>query len=280
MRALVWIAPGHEYEALARQPATCEAPGGDEALVHAGKALFHAPQLLGGQAARADVSCASCHSNGRANRHFHLDGVSDAPGTADVSSSFFSLARANHRFDPKPIPDLALPGKISRDPASGELETFLRGLIVEEFAGREPSQLSLRALGAYVRSIRACEDRADEPRRLSGQVGLVRDAVTGAAWMARRGETAAAVSLVAFARTQLGLIDERFAGPGLGGKRRMLLAASRALQPIAEAEAPDPARLESWLEDFERRIVPRLEGAEQRSLYNPGRLGDYLNRAL
>jgi hypothetical protein len=278
MVALTWIAPGQELEALARQPAACLAPTADDSLVRAGRALFNAPQLLGGQAARADVSCASCHANGRVSRHFHLEGVSDAPGTADVGSSFFSTARANDRFDPKPIPDLAMPGKVSRDPVSGELEEFLRGLIVEEFAGRDPGAASLAALAAYVRAVGPCADAEEEKRGLAGQVALVRDSVTGAISMAERGETAAAVLLAGAARSQLGLINERLVGPRLDRERNMLLAASRRLQPIAEAGAPDPGRLRAWLDDFDSRIVPRLERVEARSLYDPERLKDYLRK--
>ncbi len=276
MRALVWIARGHEFDALAYQPATCPDAAAGDARLAAGRALFNAPGLLGGQAARAQISCASCHANGRTNAHFFLEGVSSAPGTADVSSSFFSIARANARFDPRPIPDLTMPGKIPRDPASGKLEHFLRGLIVEEFAGHEPSPQTLATLAAYVRSLRPCADRASEARRLQGQLDLVRDSVEGARWMAERHEIAAAVVLTSAARHQLGLIDERFAQPGLAGERRMLLLASRELQPIAEAQAPDPRRLSEWLDRFETRIAPRLMRAEPRSLYQPDRLAKWL----
>lgn len=267
LQALTWIAPGHEQEALTRQPATCPAPAADPAQAEAGRALFHAPQLLGGQAARAGLSCASCHVNGRGNPHFFLAGISSAPGTADVSASFFGLGRANAAFDPRPIPDLALPGKVSRDPASRELEAFLRGLVVEEFSGREPSPAALFALAAHVRTVRPCADRAEEPQKLAGQLDLVRASVRGAAWFAGRNEPATAAVLVAGARRQLGLIDERFAGSDLAGERRALLNASRQLQPIAESTAPDPARLRSWLASFDRNLAPRLQRSEAKSLY-------------
>lgn len=269
LQALTWIAPNYARVALTRQPATCAAAASDPAEAEAGRALFHAPQLLGGQAARAGLSCASCHVNGRGNPHFLLPGISATPGTADVSASFFGTARANALFDPKPIPDLALPGKVAHDPASGELERFLRGLIVEEFSGREPGKPALAALAAYVRTIRPCQDRTDEPLTLAIQLDLVRTSVRGAAWFAYRNEPQAAAALVAGARRQLGLIDERFAGPRLAGERRRLLAASRQLQPIAESAAPDPAKLSAWLTEFERDLVPRLHRAEPRSLYVP-----------
>lgn len=274
LQALVWIAPGHEAEALTRQPAVCREPVADESQLAAGRALFAAPFLLGGQAARAGVSCFSCHSNGRRNPHFFLAGVSSAPGTADVSASFFSPARANGRIDPKPIPDLALPGKISRDPASGELERFLRGLIVEEFSGREPSKSSLAALAAYVRAVGPCPADRTAPIELADQLAMVRDSVQGAARMAERGEGEAAAVLVSGARHQLGLVHERYAGKGLAAERSALLSASRTLQPMAGA--PDPGPMKRWLDHFDRRIAPRLERSEARSLYNPALLAKRL----
>jgi hypothetical protein len=276
MQALIWTAKGHELAALTNQPAACpQADDGDLQLV-AGRALFNAPQLLGGQAARAGVSCASCHVNGRDNPHFFLEGVSATPGTADVSSSFFSAARANGRFDPKPIPDLAMPGKISREIASGELEQFLRGLIVEEFGGRQPSGATQAALAAYVRSVRPCPGKANEARRLRAQLDLVRDSIWAARWMAEQGEAEASLLLVGAARHQLGLIDERLARPGLGAERRLLLSASRKLQPNDEARAAEPTELGKWLDQFDRQIVPRTLRAEPRSLYDQTRLAEWL----
>lgn len=266
LSALIWTAPGHEAAALTRQPAMCSKAAAADTKVQIGEALFNAPMLLGGQAARADISCASCHSNGRRNAHFHLAGVSAEPGTADVSSSFFSLARANGTFDPKPIPDLAFPGKISRDRASGDLERFLRGLIVEEFSGREPSRAALSALAAYVRSIGDCGAVKEQPRRLADQVALVRLSVLAAERMAGAGESETAAIAVAGARHQLGLIDERYAG--LGRARKRLLTASRALQPLAGSRVLDPAELRRWLTAFERDLVPMLERSEARSLYS------------
>lgn len=275
LSALTWTAPGHAREVLSREPAVCLQPGADTQTVATGQALFNAPGLLGGQAARAQISCASCHAGGRRNAHFFLAGVSSAPGTADVSASFFSLARANATFDPKPIPDLALPGKVSRA-SDGALERFIRGLVVEEFAGREPSPAALAALGAYVRAIRQCPDRTDQPRTLDTQLDLVHASIAGAAAMAGRGESRTAAVLIGGARHQLGLIDERMVG--LNRERALLLAASRALQPIGEASAPDAARLRDWNTRFEAGVVPRLRRVAGRSLYDPARLDRWLGK--
>ncbi len=276
LQALVWTAPGSEREVLLHQPATCLDPAGNQVEVSYGRALFNAPQLLGGQAARAGISCATCHAGGRNSADFFLDGVSGEPGTADVSASFFSPIRANHAFDPKPIPDLVEPGKVSRDPATRALETFTRGLIVEEFAGREPAAAELGAVAAYVRALRSCSEETVEPKILGSDLALLRETIAAAIVRAELGDASGAALLASAARFRLGLIDERYPGAGFATERKRLLAASRALQPVGEAKAPTAAALRSWLARFERDLAPRLLRGEGRSLYDPGQVERWL----
>lgn len=278
LQALTWTSPGFEKSVLLQQPATCLDPAGNGSKVSYGRALFNAPQLLGGQAARAGISCASCHANGRRSAAFFLDGVSDAPGTADVSASFFSIVRANRRFDPKPIPDLAAPGKVARDPDAKALEHFTRGLIVEEFAGREPSADELAAVAAYVRALRPCAEERDRRRTLATDLDLLRETIQSAAERAQRVDADGAELLVSAARFRLGLIAERFAGRGLAAERRRLLAASRELQPLGEARARDAHELRSWLEHFEQQTVPRLVRRERLSLYDARQVDRWVRR--
>ena len=275
MQALVWTASGHEREVLLELPATCFDPAVPTEQVALGQALFNAPDLLGGQAARAGISCASCHANGRRSEWFYLGGISDRPGSADVSSGFFSRARADGQFNPKPIPDLAQPGKVSRDPGTDQLEKFIHGLIVEEFSGREPSSGQLAALGSYVRAIRACPGQDTVPRGLASDIGLVRQSVIAARMLAVRGDLAGAGVLVRSARFHLGLIDERMAGPRLVSARAAVLAASRRLVGVAER----PELLTAWLARFDGEVLPQLQRSEQRSLYNPRQLDRWLAAA-
>lgn len=245
--------------------------------MRSGRALFGAPTLLGGQAAKAGLSCASCHINGRANPHFLLAGVSRVPGTADVTNSFFSASRGNGRFDPVVIPDLAMPGKVARDPDTRALEAFVRNLIVEEFGGREPTPEMLAALAAYVRAVRACSDEQSVGRRLGDQLAAINDGVAGAQLMIDRADLQGAALSIASMRHQLGLIAERYTGPGLGREREDLLAASRMLQAIGDGDAaqigPGLAR---WKGEFDKGLAKRLRGAEGRSLYNANRLAESL----
>jgi len=150
-----WLAPGADAaRILTHQPAEClSLPRDAEAAwrVEVGRAAFRTPLLLGGQAARAGVACATCHRNGRANADFDFPGVSGAPGTADVTASLFSAHRGDDLFDPRPIPDLAGPMdrlKVSRDEASPALKTFIRGLVTEEFDGDPPLEAVLDGLVA------------------------------------------------------------------------------------------------------------------------------------
>ena len=277
LQALVWIAPGHEAAALTRQPATCLGEAEADPAVVAGRALFNAPQLLGGQASRAGISCASCHSSGRRNPHFQLAGISASPGTADVSTSFFSTARANARFDPKPIPDLALPGRISHDRQSRALEDFLHGLIVEEFSGRPPGDAALGDLAAYVRAVKACPGADEEPVRMAPRIGLFRDSIIAAARAADSGDDPTAARLTAAARWHLGLIDERLVGSRNAKARKALLGTSRRLQVIGD-RAIAPEALLAELTRFDRQTEPSLLRAEKSSLYQPAAVDRWLAR--
>ncbi len=260
-QSLIWTEKGAEVEALSSQPTSCLADDANAAQVQYGRALFNTPLLLGGQAAKAGLNCNSCHISGRDNPHFFLPHLSDAPGTADVTSSFFSATRGNGKFDPVKIPDLAKPGKVSRDSSSGALEGFIRKLIVEEFSGHEPSKATLSALADYVRAIRNCEGRSDhQGRRLDDQLALVTTAVDGAAAMGKAEENNTADLLITAARHQLGLIDERYALPRFTRERVMLREASTRLQVADD--------LAKWKADFSSKLVPLLRNGEARSLYN------------
>ena len=256
--SLIWTAPGAEMATLSSQPLSCIEDGPNGPQAQYGRALFNTPLLLGGQAAKAGLNCNSCHISGRDNPHFLMPHLSAGPGTADVTSSFFGEMRGNGQFDPVKIPDLVQPGKIPRDPSSRALEGFIRNLIVEEFSGHEPSAATLSALAAYVRAIRSCDGR--EARTLEDQLTLISVAVEGAAAMAKAEESSTADLLIAAARHQLGLIDERYAFPQLKRERTMVRNASVSLQTAAD--------LSKWQSDFDANVVPKLRRAEAKSAYN------------
>ena len=232
LREARWTAPSALPRSLSHEPPECLRPPSSPAEARAvaiGRTAFRTPLLLGGQAARAGMSCATCHRNGRGNPDFVFPGLSGAPGTADVTASLMSSHRGDGIFNPKPIPDLAGPPdrlKISRT-APGALETFIHGLVTEEFDGPEPSPEVLAAVAAYVRALRpgSCHG-GDRPIRLADRLAEVDSAVA----LARTSDGDARLLLLAAARSTLGAIDERFSG--LGADRAVLRAADAELGAI------------------------------------------------
>lgn len=272
LQSFWWTAPGHELAAASTQPSACLAYDAlDADRVHAGQALFNTPALLGGQAAKAGLSCASCHTNGRDNPHFFVKGLSAQPGTADVTTAFFSTARANAVQDPVKIPDLAKPGKISRAIGDPALEHFIRTLIVDEFSGKEPSPATLSALATYVRSIQSCKNDVLQNRGVGEQIALIAAAVEGALEMQRRDDRATAHLLVRAVRHQLGLIHERYDAPRLATERRALLYSSRKIEMLEDQDdvASIAPALRNWHRDFNATLVPKLIASERHSLYAP-----------
>jgi hypothetical protein len=274
VREARWAVPATRFEVLSREPFECLAMpkrGSTRRSVEIGRIAFRAPLLLGGQAARAGLSCASCHRNGRDNPAFAFPGLSGAPGTADITSSLMSSHRGDRLDNPKPIPDLAGPRdrlKVSRNPAGKSLETFIRGLVVEEFDGPEPDPAVLRGLADYVRALgpQACRGTS-RPIALKERLALAEKAVRLAA--ADRGDTAR--FLLAAARSMLGAVEERFRLPGLEADRALLLQADTELRVIRSGSGDLGAWLKRWPE--RRR---RLLADERQSLFAPTRLREAL----
>ena len=280
IRAAQWLDPAQRVSALSNQSDECAAVPREtrqRRLFEIGRAAFRAPLLLGGQAARSGLSCASCHSNGRRNPAFLFPGLSGDPGTADVTSSLMSSHRGNGLFDPRPIPDLAVPVKVSRAPGDPAIETFIHGLITEEFDGAEPPGLILHGLGAYVRAIGrpGCDLTGREPIRLDGMVRDVSRAVVASreAWAA--GDIASARLLISGARSGLGLIHERFAGPELSRDRAAIRVADHDLLAIEQQMDMEHDRGSAQIAAWQARVPywsAMLKREQGRSLLEPSRL--------
>ncbi len=284
IRAAQWLAPEHRLQALSTRPNECApipSQPADRDAFEVGRAAFRSPLLLGGQAARAGLSCESCHSNGRRNEHFKFPGLSGSPGTADVTSSIMSSHRGNDIFDPRTIPDLAIPAKVSRDPSGFALEHFIRGLIVEEFDGAEPPPLVLDGLARYVRSIGPSCENAKEPIRLSAMLDDSRRATMAAEYAWRQKDPAAARLLVSGARSALGRINERYSAEGLAGDRKRLRAADLGLLAIEQAidrrDGDIPQRLAGWRAGMASWDAALLRD-ERRSLFDKGLLARALDK--
>lgn len=277
IREVRWLKSPDVARDLTTLPPECLAWPADRAQrrsVAVGRALFRSPLLLGGQAARAGLSCASCHRNGRGNPHFHFPGISGAPGTADVTASLMSQHRGDGRLNPKPIPDLAADPatfKVSRDPANDALATFIRGLVAEEFDGPEPSPAALDSLGAYVRALQpsACPTGGAEALRLGAMLGDVETAVDLARMAYADGDAATGRALLAAARATLGAIDERLQTGALDHARADLRAADAAIFSLQQKQS---ARAWTEWQRTWRKRREALRAVEPRSLFNPALL--------
>lgn len=281
LREAQWIVPEQRVAVLSEDPAICVAlPESDEALgaMLVGAAAFRTPLLLGGQAARAGLSCQSCHRGGGGNPAFRFPGLSDRPGTADVTSSILSSHRGDRMFNPRPIPDLARdPPKISRDATDPALEHFIRGLIVEEFDGPEPPAAILAGLAAYVRTLGAPGCRNLPARKVSGlrDLAIVDETVSLAEVAAERGDPATSRLLLSSARTSLGAIHERFGAARFSRERAAIEALDERLGSIQSGLGGSLTvtqnGVEQWRHAAAKARGPLIAG-ESGSLYNQDRL--------
>ncbi|MDP3855207.1 hypothetical protein [Phenylobacterium sp.] len=269
LAAMRWLSLGAEPVALLTlEPAECLAMPVDPGLtrsVEIGRAAFRTPLLLGGQAARAGISCESCHRAGRANPAFRFPGVSGPPGTADVTSSLFSSHRGNGVDDPRPIPDLSGP-RAGLKVAPGDVAPFVRGLIVEEFDGPEPSPAVLQGLADYVRALgpQACPTTSARAITVQALMSDARRAIAAAQSVE---DPRTAAFLVTAARARLFLLDERYAR--LRPERAALRRADRDLAHIAQALREGRPEARAQLARWQARtpvLEARLRRAERGSL--------------
>jgi hypothetical protein len=278
LREMRWTSSAADgIRQMARRPGEClTRPRDPDAAMslEIGRAAFRSPLILGGAAARAGLSCDSCHRDGRDNKDFHFPGLSGAPGTADVTSYRLSRLRGDLRDDPRPIPDLSGPKtrlKIAQTPESGELERFITGLVVEEFDGPQPPDRVIRGLADYVRALdpAACPG-ADAANTPAGVLDDADRAVAAAGRALMLGDAPTALIMIGSARTALGRLDERYAA--LPASRKLLRAADQQLLDAAEAVragGPDgAARLARW-RATEPGLRMRLNRDSGRSLFNP-----------
>ncbi len=134
-----------------------EAIGGSKSyLVNLGDMAFSAPSILGGVARKAGISCATCHVNGASNAKLYVPGMSTRPGNFDTTGALFNPKADNGALDPVTIPSLRGARYLApygHDGRMASLRDFIHNVIVNEFAGPEPSPGILDALVAYIQDI-------------------------------------------------------------------------------------------------------------------------------
>jgi Di-haem cytochrome c peroxidase len=140
-----------------RQIFHSEAIGGAKSyLSNLGDLAFSSPQILGGVARQAGISCSTCHINGANNPKLYIPGSSGRPGTFDTTGSLFNEKADNHVVDAVTVPSLRGARYVApygHDGRSASLRDFIRNAIVNEFAGPEPSPAILDAMVVYIRDI-------------------------------------------------------------------------------------------------------------------------------
>ena len=121
-----------------------------------GNLAFNTPYTLGDTARKAHISCASCHVNGASNPKLFIPGLSTRPGNFDTSNALFNPKTDNGVLDPVTIPSLRgarFLAPYGHDGRSASLRDFVRNVVVNEFAGAEPSAEILDALVTYIEDI-------------------------------------------------------------------------------------------------------------------------------
>ncbi|MGH1332053.1 MAG: cytochrome c peroxidase [Paracoccaceae bacterium] len=163
-----------------------EEQGIDEAdlpLIAYGDMLFDSANIFGGPAKELGIACSTCHNRSDINQRFFIPGASHQPGAVDVDGAFFNPMFNDRRDDPIDIPSLRglrFTGPYGRDGRFGSIRNFTRNVIVNEFAGEEPTPLILDALVAYMTEFDFL------PNSMVTGEGQLTDAAPEAA---RRGET-------------------------------------------------------------------------------------------
>lgn len=281
-----WARPGADLvRLLTTSPGECLASPRTEEKAHqieVGRAAFRTPFLFGGTAARAGLSCNSCHRDGRDNPDFFLEGLSGVPGTADVTSSMFSKVREDDVFNPVEIPTLVdAAGKSTFGTAAphGSIEAFVASAVDEEFDGAPPQAVVL-SVAVYVESLssKACPSK---PVKTTIETAMsdVRRALLAADAALQRGDGATADFLFAAARDGLGRINARLPGEDLRSERASLGALSAAIADLRAAAEANPmgARREfPALMDLFEETSASVYKARKKSLYEPKRLERWL----
>lgn len=121
-----------------------------------GNLAFNSPYILGDVARKAHISCGTCHVNGASNAKLFIPGLSTHPGNFDTTSAVFNPKADDGVLDPLTIPSLRgarFLAPYGHDGRIGSLRDFVRNVIVNEFAGAEPSNQIVDAIVTYIEDI-------------------------------------------------------------------------------------------------------------------------------
>ncbi len=283
--ALDWLPPGSlNLEELTRRPQEIQTGGRQQSFfAEYGRLAFRSPDVLGGNARKAGLSCHACHPNGDANRHFFIPGLSDRPGHIDVTHALWSAKGDDGRANPLQIPSLRGvkdKPRLGFDRRLGSLREFTRNVIVLEFDGAEPDPLLLDALVAYQQTL-AGEQAPEQPLHFEDDLGdFVR--ALGVLRLPLAEENAPLTERIAtMLRSQVGFMHERFEATA---PQQILESWSQDLRGIAAlAEAgrwPEARDKLGALQRQARQPPAALAAAAPHSLYDPEKLRAWLSKPV
>ncbi len=266
-----WIhADTDVISALSEEPRECLPPAADIQTT-LGRLAFRSPFLLGGQAARRGLTCQACHGQGQVNSHFFVVGLSDSPGTADVTSFHFSDVLGDEIFNPVPIPSLSdnIEG-VDYAPDTKALEVFVRRLITKEFTGPEPTSEVEAALLSYLRALddKHCPSPTIKGRNnLDFKLKIISNSLE--AIPAQKLSPESHKFMLAALRIELGRLHNRF--PYHPKLQAELVAISADLN-TAKVDNPNLTKIAAdW-----KTLEPNLRQAYDRSLYEAGTIDGWV----
>jgi len=278
-----WI--GKEFnlaEELTSKPVECLQNDPAQATqIQIGRLAFESPALLGGQAARMRLSCASCHPSARHDRAFYIEQISTESGTANVAHHFFSEDAVGKSTVAAPIPDLADRKQASiSDRTSAEFKAKLADLIQREFTGETPPESVIRGLQWYLAAVdtKHCVDPSkriavtlnQDWQRLKQAIAVLEKEI-------QNSDQSSIAFWIRTARFRLEAIYQRF---GLNQDLEIdsaLVKSSRLLQKtrMANSLSAQQRLLNQWQIEA-TKLITQLREAETKSAYSFERLADTL----
>lgn len=281
-----WLPPGSlSLETLSQRPDE-RLEDGHNFYVAFGRLAFRSPDILGGTARKAGLSCQACHANGFATHAFFIPGLSDRPGRIDVTNAFWHLRGEDGIDNPLKIPSLRgvkTKDRFGHDARTTSLRDFTRRVIVMEFAGDEPDGLLLDALVAYQEKLQPITETL-QLVTLQQDLTDILDYLDTLRVPLAEENAALSGRIATMIRGQLGFIHERFADQDLRGSRSALEEWSRQLMGILQlTEDGRWPEARQRLADLRAAIAtpPAAFAADlSRSLYNRERLAAWLSKPI
>lgn len=267
-----WASPEADFTAvLSEEPREClPAQTAPEHVM--GRLAFRSPFLLGGQAARRGLTCQACHGQGQVNSHFFVIGLSETPGTADVTSFHFSNDLGDEIFNPVPIPSFSddVEG-VDFSAPDGDLDRFVTRLITKEFTGPPPTPEVKAALLSYLRGLNEahCQSSTLKTAELLGfNLRIISESFET---LRRHNLSKESYDfMLAALRIELGRVHARF--PNHPALQADLAAISAALKTAKNTQEGFDHAAAKW-----QTLKPELSSAYDTSLFHPGTIQTWVD---